>query len=537
MRTHTSDFKNKIKLLGRQIKSKIIYYNSYNLISENDDNILSENNIQLITEQANYGDPIEIAENDIFSISINKNGNLLQSFSKELDFETKIELNIGSVVNPQFALLISENQYEYLNYGNYIVYSKEYKFETQTWEYVCYDKMLFSMVKYRGLNNVTYPITIKQYINLLCNKIGLEFQDSNFVNYNQLIYDDVYKDKGMTIRDIFDEISKIVAGNLIINDNDKLIVAYPNTTNDTINEQYLKDINVRFGEKFGVINSVAILDNDNNLQYLAENSLSIKQNEMTRITMTDNLLALNGDTQTIADNILNKLDGLYYYINDFTTTGVCYYDFLDLFNVQINSVNYQCLLLNNEITITQGIQEQIFTEELEMIETSSNEYTTSVMTNKQVQFKINQQDGKIESKVEKNGVISAINQSAEEIQINADKISLEGKEINLTSDKIKIDSNNFSVDEYGNINATGGKLGGWNINNEGLRNNEGFFIKNNGLSNIYAFSDLFILQLILEGVISISAGTPEFKHFDINNDGVLNSTDLLLLRKKILEIE
>ena len=312
---------------------------------------------------------------------------------------------------------------------------------------------------------------------------------------------------------------------------------YGNTSLDVIDEEYLKDINVRFGEKFGEINSVAILDNDNNLQYLAENSLSIKQNEMTRITITDNLLALNGDTQAIADNILNKLDGLYYYINDFTTTGICYYDFLDLFNVQINSVNYQCLLLNNEITITQGIQEQIFTEKLEESETSYNEYTTSVMTNKQVQFKINHQDGKIESKVEKNGVISAINQSAEEIQINADKISLEGKEINLTSDKIKIDSNKFSVDEYGNINATGGKLGGWNINNEGLRNDEDFFIKNNGVSNIYAFSDLLILQLILEGTISISAGTPEFKHFDINNDGVLDSTDLLLLRKMILEIE
>lgn len=658
MRTHTETFKEEIKKIGRQIKGKIIYYPSYDLISEDDDNILTEADLQLISEQANYDDPIEINEENIFSISIIKNGDLLQSLMKEFDFEAKDELNIGSVVNPHLGLLIDEDNqtYEYLDYGNYIVYSKEYNMDTQTWSYVCYDKMLFAMVKYKGLSNVTYPITIKQYINLMCNKIGLEFEDSNFVNYNQLIYEDLYKDKGLTYRDVFDEISKIMAGNLLINDDDKLEVGYvtltseaslpkgytqvdyiestgtqyldtrlilmqdnsiemkissnqvasnrmlfgsrssansnniamvqaqnglvldfnnssystyrltynnsintqyilyvskdkrivydsnknvlaQNTTlcnntittpqtatlfyinpkpsntwynasakiyyckiwnndtlvrdlipcyrnsdnevgmydlvtntfltnkgtgtftygeivSDTINEEYLKDTNVKMADKFGVINSVAVLDTDNDLQYIAEDTQSIKENEMTRITITDNLIALNGDTQTIADNVLNQLNGLYYYINDFATTGVCYYDYLDLFNVEARGNIYQCLLLNNEITISQGIEEQIFTEKLEESETSANEYTTSVMTNKQVQFKINQQEGKIESKVEKDGVISAINQSAEEIQINANKLSFEGATINMTADNVKIKGENLDIDSKGVITLT-----------------------------------------------------------------------------------
>lgn len=452
MRTHTSGFKENIKLIGRQIKGKIYCYPNYQLATENNDNILTETDIQIISEQANYEDAIEINEEDIFSISIIKNGNLLQSLMKELDFEIKDELEIGSVVNPQFGLLVNGN-YEYLNYGNYIINSKEFNMDTETWSYVCYDKMLFSMIKYRDLN-IEYPITIKQFINKICDKIGLEFEDSEFVNQNQLIYEDLYKGKGLIYRDIFDEISKIVAGNLLINDNDKLIVGYINETNDTINEEYLKDINVVVGEKFGVINSVAILDTDNDLQFIAEDTQSIKQNQMTQITITDNLIALNGDTQTIADNILNQLNGLYYYINDFATTGVCYYDFLDLFNVEAYGKNYQCLLLNNEITINQGIEEQIFCERLEESETSANEYTTSVISNKQVQFKINQQEGKLESKVEKDGVISAINQSAEEIQINADKLSLEGKNINLTGDNIKITGENLDIDSNGIITLT-----------------------------------------------------------------------------------
>lgn len=445
MRTHTSDFKEEIKVFGRQIQGKIFCYPNYDLATEDDNNILTEADLQIISEQANYEEATEINAEDIFSMSIVKNGDLLQSLMREFDFESKIELNIGSVVNPQFGLLVDE-AYEYLDYGNYIVNSKEFNMDTETWSYVCYDKMLFSMVKYKELTNITYPITIKQYINAICDKVGLQFEDSTFVNQGQLIYEDLYKNRDVTYRDVFDEISKIVAGNLMINDNDEVIVGYPTQTNDTIDEEYLKDTNVRMSEKIGVINSVAIIDTENNLEYIQEDAESIKANEMTRVTITDNLLALNGDSNTIALNILNKLNGLYYYQNDLQTTGVCYYDFLDIFNVEARGNTYQCLLLNNEITITQGIEEHIFTERFEEVEKSSNEYETSTMTNKEIQFTFNQQEGKLESKVEKNGVISAINQSAEEIQINANKLSFEGATIDMTADNVKIQGENLRIE-------------------------------------------------------------------------------------------
>jgi len=523
MRTHTSDFKEEIKKYGRSIKGKLIYYSSFNLVNESEDNILTESNLQLISEQANYNDPVEINEEDIFSISIIKNGDLLQSLMKEFDFETKEELNIGSVVNPQFGLLV-DGDYEYLNYGNYIINSKEFNMDTETWSYVCYDKMLFSMIKYRGLNNIECPITIKQFINKICDKVGLEFEDSEFVNQGQLIYEDLYKNRDVTYRDIFDEISKIVAGNLMINDNDKVIVGYPNETNDTIDEDYLKDTNVKISEKIGVINSVAILDSDNNLQYIAEDTQSIKENEMTRVTITDNLIAMNGETQEIADNILNKLNGLYYYANDLQTTGVCYYDFLDIFNVEARGNTYQCLLLNNEITITQGVEEHIFTEKFEEIETSKEEYTTSVLTNKQASLKIDTQEAKIEARVEKDGVISAINLSPEEIQINANKISLEGKEINLTSDNIVIESTNFSVDEDGKITATAGDIGGF------LTTSNSFSKDLFGLYN-YNYFDMTLVAMYLLNRISLDTNLSNV--LDANNSGDIQASDYIIIRNII----
>ena len=453
MRTHTSTFKDKIKKLGREIKGKIIYYNNYNLIAENGDNILSENDLHLISEQPNYSEAIEISENDIFSIDIIKNGNLLQSLMKQFNFEAKIELNLGTVVNPQFGLLVDkENQeYEYLDYGNYYIYSKEYNIDVDTWSYVCYDKMLFSMIKVKGLNGISYPITIKDFLNNLCQKIGLEFEDTNFVNYNQVIYKNIFENRDITYRDIFDEISKITGGNLLINNNEKLEVAYINITNDIIDDNYLKDTNVKANKQIGPINSVTIYDSENDIEYVAEDSQSIKQYGLTRITITDNLIALNGETQDFANNIFNQLEGLTYYENDFTTTGVCYYDFLDLFTVEARGEAYPCLLLNNEITISQGIEEHIFTEKLEELKTNTNQYTTSVLSNKQVSFKIDEQNGKIESRVEKDGVISAINQSAEEIQIQANKIKLEG---------YTTINDGFSIDEEGNMTANNGTFNG-----------------------------------------------------------------------------
>lgn len=478
MRTITSDFKNEIKEYGRQIDVKLVYFPSYDLVTEDDNNIITETGLQIISEQSNYEDPIEINNEDIVSISIVKNGNLLQSLMKQLNFETKEVLNLGSVVKPSFGLLIDEEneEYEYIDYGNYIVQSKEYNMDTETWSYVCYDKMLFSMIKYKELHNVAFPITLKQYINILAEKVGLEFEDSQFVNQDQLIYTDLYKDRGMTYRDVFDDISKIVAGNLIIGDNDILKVGYPNETNDTIDEEYLKDNNVKFGDKIGVINSVAIIDDDNKIEYVKEDAESIKENEMTRITITDNLIALNGNTDAIVLNIFNKLFGLYYYSNDFSTTGVCYYDFLDLFNVEYKNNTYQCLLLNNEITLTQGIEEHIFTDKMEEVHTQTNDYTVSTPSNKKVQFLINEQAQKIEQSVKQDDIIASLNLAIEDGQ----------GIINLTGNTVTISSDHFKLASDGSVNIDNGAV---SINSQGIQLANGTsIVGGNGMLTQFKYS-------------------------------------------------
>lgn len=69
-------------------------------------------------------------------------------------------------------------------------------------------------------------------------------------------------------------------------------------------------------------------------------------------------------------------------------------------------------------------------------------------------------NSEVRKKVGKTEIISSINQSAEAVQINANKISLNGKQINLTSDNITIASSNFSVDKNGNMSCTNANVSG-----------------------------------------------------------------------------
>ena len=64
----------------------------------------------------------------------------------------------------------------------------------------------------------------------------------------------------------------------------------------------------------------------------------------------------------------------------------------------------------------------------------------------------------VSKKVGNDEIISRINQSAEAVSINANKIDLSGKTINLTGDNIAIQSNNFNVDKYGNLTCSSASL-------------------------------------------------------------------------------
>lgn len=149
----------------------------------------------------------------------------------------------------------------------------------------------------------------------------------------------------------------------------------------------------------------------------------------------------------------------------------------------------------------------------------------------QIQQTTNKISLDVSNKVGNNEVISSINNAIVEGQ----------GVIELKSNSVIIDSDNCKLTKEGNIKVTNaevsgkitsfnGTIGGWNIDDNGI-NNGTLFINSNGYSTVYTVADYFILQMILLGIIQTpNSSSPQFKHFDFNNDGELNSIDLLYLQ-------
>lgn len=378
MKTHTSAYKNTIKTIGRQLDSKITYTLD--------------------------GDTVELGSADLNSITPSFESNILKSAMKELVIDSNIEIPVGTIINYQLGVMVN-NEFEYLDFGNYIVKEAEKQEDTRSYKVLCYDKMLYTMKDYENIG-VTYPITIRSYIQAICDRFGLTFANSadEFVNYDKEIPNELYLDSegkslGYTFRDVMDELAQVTASTICINEDDELEIRYINDTEDTIDEQFLKDINVNFGEKYGPVNSIVLTRSaDSDSIYLRDDE-SIEQNGLCEIKISDNQIMNYNNRDEYIQGLFDELIGLEYYLNDFASTGITYYDICDKYNVSVDGTIYPCIMFNDEILVTQGLQENIHTD---LAETSETPYDYADKTDRRINqtyIIVNKQQGQIESLV------------------------------------------------------------------------------------------------------------------------------------------
>ena len=115
------------------------------------------------------------------------------------------------------------------------------------------------------------------------------------------------------------------------------------------------------------------------------------------IKISDNQIMNWNDRDTYMPAIYNVLNGLEYYINDFSSIGITWYELCDRYNVQIGSNTYSCVLLNDEIDITQGLEELIHTD---MPEESQTDYSKADKTDRRINqttLTVDKQNQKISS--------------------------------------------------------------------------------------------------------------------------------------------
>lgn len=328
----------------------------------------------------------------LFSVTPHFEGNILKSVMKQLDIESPVAIPENTIINVKFgvqidlSLTVAEvhnmkvnrlnslpinlltaglKGFEYINLGDYIVSKEpEYNADSISYSHVCYDMMLYSMKDYEKMN-ITFPITVKNYIKKICDFLGLTFANYNntFVNCDKQLTEDYYLGYDYTFRDVLDELAQVTASTICINSKNELEIRYISEESVTeLNEDYFKDTNVTFNNEYGPINSIVLSRSGESDNVFLQDEDSVNQNGLCELKIIDNQIMNYNDRSNYLTEILEKLNGLKYYTNDFDSYGICFLDLCDRYTANVHGKLYSCVLFNDEIKITQGLEETIYTE-------------------------------------------------------------------------------------------------------------------------------------------------------------------------------
>lgn len=423
----------------------------------------------------------------LFSVTPHFEGNILKSVMKQLDIESSVAIPKDTVINVKFgvqvdlSLTVAEvhamkvnrlneipvnllssglKGFEYIDLGNYIVSKDaEYNADTMSYSHTCYDKMLSSMKDYEDMK-ITFPIKVKDYIKKLCDYIGLTFAsyNDNFANCDKELTADYYTGYYYTFRDVLDELAQVTASTICINSNDELEIRYiPKKSAIELNEDYFKDTNVTFDNLYGPINSIVLSRSGESDNIYLQDEESIENNGLCELKIIDNQIMNYNDRSDYLPAILEKLNGLTYCTNNFDSRGICFLDLCDRYTANVHGKLYDCVLFNDEIKITQGLEETIYTE---MSTETKTDYTKADKTDQKINKAYIIMD-KVNKKLE--SVISEVDETSKKvtkIEQTVDSISQKVSDIEdltRTAEEIKtvtlencIEANLLELHIYGN---------------------------------------------------------------------------------------
>ncbi len=348
-----------------------------------------------------------------------------------------------------------------------------------------------------------------------------------------------------------------------------------NTEENLDGNNYFEDFskNEQWGEVNSLVLSISNVEGENTARTDEE---SIKKNGLTEITITDNYFLINEDERNkVIEPLWENLKGLHYLpfktkyygyphldggdaiaIDDSKDVPYLSYVFNHTFKfngafdgnietqamtkTQIAYKNIQNIKskfrrvelavdkINGRITSVverQDKQENTFNTKIEQTETSILESVSATYAKQTSLDSVNKTlTASLELKVDTKKLISEINASADVIK--------------LTAEKFTIDTPNLKFDGNGNVTMTGkitsnsGKIGGWDINEEGLSNGK-VFIKNDGVSTIYTVADLIIVRGYIMGYEGYTLSPGMIAHYDLDGDGEVTSRDYMRLQTYI----
>ena len=368
----------------------------------------------------------------------------------------------NTILNPRFGVKApTDADYSYIEYGTYLIKETAKDEEKQTINIECYDFMLQSMIPYDLALDYSTDITVKMFLDAICDRLGWAKGYDTFHNCDVLIDEEKY-DASVTFRDVLDEIAA-VAGGMIGFVGDKLTVIYPTECGEVIDEESLKTLKI--GKTYGPINSIVLSRTPQEDNIYRQDVDSIAEHGLTEIKIENNQI-MDTHREDFMDGICNALFGLSFELYELESFGVGYLDFADIFSLKTaDGVEHRVLMLSDDLQITQGVKE---VSELTEPTITNTDYSAASETDKtlrktilRVDKQANQISALVSSTSTLEGAVDGINgeiKKMSEIIMDSDSVDIKISEAIDGIDSVKT-STGYTFDKNGlNIHKDGEEM-------------------------------------------------------------------------------
>ena len=450
---------------------------------------------------------VRYRDEQIISMNPHYEGSLLKTVMKCLDIELDGELledtsaivglaiagkavagvvevtEKNTIYTPRFGVKASgDEDYSYIEFGTYIIKESKKDEEKQTISLECYDLMLKSMIPYDLALDYTQNVTVKDFLDAICDRLEWKKGYTTFHNCNVLIDEEKY-DSSDTFRDVLDDIAE-VAGGMIGFVGDALTVIYPTNSGEVIDEESLKTLTI--GKKYGPINSVVLSRSPQEDNIFKKDADSINQYGMTEIRIENNQI-IDTHREDFMDGICNALFGLSFELYELESFGIGYLNFGDFFSIKTaDGVEHKALMLCDDLQITQGVKEESKLEEPEVTNTDYSAASETDKTLKRTIIRVDKQDNKITALAERTdtleGGLADVKKTAE-LAITPDKVDVMISEAINGIDGASVKETGYTFDKNGlNIHKSGEEM-------HNTLDNEGMYVRKNSEDILVADKD------------------------------------------------
>lgn len=390
--------------------------------------------------------------------------------------------NENTIKTPKFGVKApSDADYSYIEYGTYLIKESKKDEESQTISIECYDLMLQSMIPYDLALDYTQGVTVKDFLDAICDRLGWKKGYTDFYNSGVLIDEEKY-DISDTFRDALDDVAE-VAGGMIGFVGDTLTVIYPTNSGEVIDEESLKSLTI--GKKYGPINSVVLSRTPQEDNIYRKDTESIAQYGMTEIRIENNQI-IDTHREDFMEGICNALFGLSFELYELESFGIGYLNFGEFFAIKTaDGVEHKTLMLCDDLQITQGVKEESKLEEPEVTNTDYSAASETDKTLRKTILRVDKQDNKITALVSKTDEMASglaeVTKKAELI-IDSDSVDIKISEAISGIDSIET-STGYTFDKDGlNIHKDGEEM-------HNTLDNNGMYVRKNNTDVLVADKD------------------------------------------------